>query len=143
MPKTRPTQAERWLAAGHRYDDLTLWQELCEILEARGLTPTAELPEALAPLVFRDPENTYLAWLREQLLIPVIHLRGRAEQSGNGWCVRDDWRERLTVMANPTPEVLLGWWRTLEPTLGTTCLKRKENIYFPIYDLSVRDGHVR
>jgi hypothetical protein len=71
----KQTRAQRWLAAGHRYDDLDLWRELCERLEAHGLTPTTALPEHLAPLVLRDPENAYLAWLRDELLLPVIHQR--------------------------------------------------------------------
>lgn len=143
MPKTRLTHAERWLASGHRYDDIQLWQELCTMLETRGLTPTADLPEYLAPLVFRDPENTYLTWLREQLLVPVIHLRGHAREDGNGWRVRRDWRNRLEVMQDATPDALLHWWRTLEPTLRATCLKREENINTLIYDRSVPGTHTR
>lgn len=143
MPKTRPTQAERWLAAGHRYDDVSQWRELCELLEARGLTPTSAVPAHLAPLLFRDPENTYLGWLREQMLVPVIHLRGRAKQAGNGWRVRRDWRDRLAVMADPTPEVLLLWWRQLEPKLRAMCLKRTENATFYVHDQSVPDSQLR
>ena len=124
MSKTRPTQPEQWLAAGHRYDDVALWRDLCQTLEARGLTPTAELPAHLAPLVFRDPENTYLAWLREYFLVPVTRLRGRAKQAGNGWRVRADWQQRLAVMADPTAAHLLQWWRALEPTLRAGCLER-------------------
>ncbi len=143
MPKTRLTHAERWLASGHRYDDLQLWRELCTMLETRGLTPTSELPEHLAPLVFRDPENTYMAWLREELLVPVTHLRGHASTGGNGWRVRRDWRTRLEVMQDPTPDALLHWRRTLEPTLRATCLKREENIHILIHDKSVPDRHLR
>lgn len=139
----RPTQAQHWLDAGHRYDDLALWQELCEFLEARGLVPTAELPSHLAPIVFRDPENAYERWLRENHLLPVGHLTGNSEREGNGWWVRSDWRERLAVMRDPTPDVLLAWWRKLEPVMRRTCLRRGEGTTVYIYDPTVAGHHGR
>ena len=139
----RPTQAQRWLDAGHRYDDLALWQELCAFLEARGLVPTTELPSYLAPLVFRDPENAYERWLRENHLLPVGHLTGNCEREGNGWWVRADWRERLAVMRDPTPDALLAWWRGLEPVMHRTCLRRVEGPLSAFYDPTVPGHHIR
>lgn len=130
----RLTQAQKWLAAGYRYEDVDLWQELCEFLEEHGLVLTANLPSRLAPLVFRDPENTYLVWLRDNYLVPVAHLTGRSREGGNGWRVRLDWREHLDVMRHPEPTRLLAWWRELEPVLRRTCLKRAENAKVMVYD---------
>ncbi len=143
MPKTRPNRAERWLAQGYRYDNVNLWRELCTLLDDHGRTPTLMLPEHLAPLVYRDSENTYLPWLRDQLLAPVIHIRGHDRGDGNGWQVRSDWRERLVVMQDATPDTLLRWWRTLEATLRSTRLKRTEQAHVEIFDQSVPTTHRR
>lgn len=143
MPKTRPTHAERWLASGHRYDDLELWRELCQVLEARGLTPTAELPEHLAPLVYRDPENAFLHQLRDQLLTPVQHVRGRARMGGNGWRVEPDWHDRLQVLQSPTPDALLRWWYTLEHRFHATYLIRQPQAQVQIFDQRTPDPHER
>lgn len=122
------------MAEGHLYDDMGLWQELCELLDRRGLVSTEDLKAHLAPLVFSDPENFYLAWLRENYLVPILHIKGRASQGGNGWRLLRDWRDRLAVMRNPTPDNLLRWWRKLEPVLHRTSITRKDNVVVTTFD---------
>jgi hypothetical protein len=124
------TRTAQWLAAGFRHDDVALWRELCVWLDQHGATPAHALPAHLAPLVLREPENAYVHWLHEQHLMPVVHLTGMTARGGNGWRAKRDWQDRLAVLADPTPDRLLAWWRSLAVTWSERVVRVTEEMRY-------------
>lgn len=106
-------QTQQWIAAGYRHDDPELWAQFCEWLEEHGPVTQSGIPSEFYYLTIRSNENKYWGWLYENHLAPIWYRRGSSGRGGNGYLVKKDWRERLAIMRDPSPEKILAWWRSL------------------------------
>jgi hypothetical protein len=112
-PMSETTQTQQWLADGHRHDDPELWVQFCEWLEEHGAAHQSSIPYEFYYLTIRSNENTYWSWLYENQLSPVWYRHGHSSKGGNGYLAKKDWRDRIAIMKDPTPEKILAWWRAL------------------------------
>jgi hypothetical protein len=105
-------QLQEWLALGHRYDDVNLWEKLCQWLDAQlgKRAYESQFPQHLCYLVVKSTENTYCTWLFDHFLMPIFY------KSGTGWRLKRDWQDRIAVMRSPTPQKLLTWMAETQDT---------------------------
>jgi hypothetical protein len=91
---------QTWLAQGHHFDDVALWDRLCHWLDLQTgkCAYLRAIPSGWAPLLYDSQGARRLreAWDRYELS-PVFFVRER------GWCLHTDWFKRLELLRSKDP----------------------------------------